>query len=280
MDVTTVKTSPFPDQKPGTSGLRKKVRIFQQLNYLENFIQSVLQQANLGGQTLVVGGDGRFFNREAIQVILKMAAANGVARVLVGRHGFLSTPAVSAIIRKYQAGGGFILSASHNPGGPDEDFGVKFNTANGGPAPTAFTEPVYELSRQISEYRIVDAGDIDLDRTGQYSLAGMQVEIIDPVDDYAGLMEELFDFNLMQEMLADGFTLRFDAMHAITGPYAVEILERRLGAQHGSVMNKAPLQDFGGGHPDPNLVHAHELVELMGVYQVRIRLPMATATAT
>ena len=263
MDVRTVKTSPFPDQKPGTSGLRKKVRIFQQPNYLENFVQSVLQQAGLDGQTLVVGGDGRFFNREAIQVILKMAAANGIARALVGRHGFLSTPAVSAIIRKYRAGGGFILSASHNPGGPDEDFGVKFNIANGGPAPTSFTEPVFEISRQIREYRIIDVGDVDLDQSGQCSLAGMQVEIIDPVDDYAGLMESLFDFNLIAEMLKDGISLRFDAMHAITGPYAVEILERRLGAQAGSVMNGAPLPDFGGGHPDPNLVHAHELVELL-----------------
>lgn len=263
MAMRTVKSSPFTDQKPGTSGLRKKVRVFQQPHYLENFIQSVFHQAGLVGQTLVVGGDGRFYNREAIQVILKMAAANGVSRTLVGRYGFLSTPAASAIIRKYRAGGGFILSASHNPGGPDADFGVKFNIANGGPAPTGFTEPVFEKSRSITEYRIAAADDIDLDQPGTQSLADMQVEIIDPVRDYAELMEQLFDFNLIGKMLADGSTLRFDAMHAITGPYAVEILENRLGAQSGSVMNGTPLQDFGGGHPDPNLVHAHDLVELM-----------------
>lgn len=243
--------------------MRKKTRTFQQPNYLENFIQSVFNHASLRGNTLVVGGDGRFYNREAIQVILKMAAANGVDRALVGRNGFLSTPAVSAVIRKYQAGGGFILSASHNPGGPGEDFGVKFNTSNGGPAPTSFTGPVFEISTQISEYRIIENGDVDLDHVGSQQLAGMQVEIIDPVDDYAGLMEQLFDFSLIRRALAEGVTLRFDAMHAITGPYAVEILEHRLGAEQGTVLNGVPLEDFGGGHPDPNLVHAHDLVELM-----------------
>jgi len=263
MDIRTIKTSPYSDQKPGTSGLRKKVSGFQQLHYLENFIQSVFRHAGLDGRTLVVGGDGRFYNREAIQIILKMAAANGVARVLVGQYGFLSTPAVSAIIRKFQAGGGFILSASHNPGGPDADFGVKFNISNGGPAPTSFTEAVFETSRGIQEYRTVDAGDIDLDHLDTHSLAGMQVEVIDPVRDYAELMEDLFDFNLIRKLLSDGFRLCFDAMHAITGPYAIEILERRLGALSGSVINGTPLPDFGGGHPDPNLVHAHVLVDLL-----------------
>ena len=263
MDTRTVPTHPFPDQKPGTSGLRKKVRIFLQPHYLENFVQSVLQQADLAGKTLVVGGDGRFHNREAIQAILKMAAANNVQRTLVGRHGFLSTPAVSAVIRKYRAAGGFILSASHNPGGPDADFGIKFNTDNGGPASVTFTDAVYALSRQISEYRILAAGEVDLDQLGVCRLGDMQVEIIDPVSAYAGLMEELFDFDLIRDMLVDGFTLCFDAMHAITGPYAIEILEHRLGAKPGSVMNGVPLEDFGGGHPDPNLVHAHDLVVLM-----------------
>ncbi|MBF8270831.1 MAG: phosphoglucomutase/phosphomannomutase alpha/beta/alpha domain I [Gammaproteobacteria bacterium] len=263
MDIKKVKTTPFSDQKPGTSGLRKKVRVFQQTHYLENFVQSVLLQAGLAGKTLVLGGDGRFHNREAIQVILKLAAANGIQKTLVGQHGFLSTPAVSAVIRKFRAGGGFILSASHNPGGPEADFGIKFNTDNGGPAPVLFTDAVYALSRQINEYRILSGGAVDLDQLGVCRLGDMQVEIIDPVSDYAGLMEELFDFDLIRGMFADGLTLRFDAMHAISGPYAIEILEHRLGAAHGSVLNGIPLEDFGGGHPDPNLVHAHELVALM-----------------
>jgi len=263
MAISIVNTTPYPDQEPGTSGLRKKVRVFQQPNYLENFVQSVFQQARLVGKTLVVGGDGRFYNRDAIQIILKMAAANGVARTLVGQHGFLSTPAASVLIRKYQAGGGFILSASHNPGGPDADFGVKFNTENGGPAPTLFTEAVFGISEKISEYRIVNEGDVDLAHLGSCQLGDMQIEVIDPIKDYAELMEHLFDFSLIRSALADGITLRFDAMHAITGPYAGEILEHRLGAAPGSVMNGTPLEDFGGGHPDPNLVHAHDLIKLM-----------------
>ena len=263
MEVITVNSTPFTDQKPGTSGLRKKVRVFQQPHYLENFIQSVFQQARLQGKTLILGGDGRFYNRHAIQVIVRMAAANGVARVLVGRHGFLSTPAASVLIRKYHAGGGFILSASHNPGGPDEDFGVKFNTENGGPAPSSFTEQVYGISKNLSAYRTTTAADIDLERPGTAQIGAMQIEVIDPVTDYAELMEALFDFDLISSALRDFLTLRYDAMHAITGPYAVEILEHRLGAPAGSVINSTPLEDFGGGHPDPNLVHAHELVALM-----------------
>lgn len=263
MDVTIVNTTPFPHQKPGTSGLRKKVRVFQQPNYLENFIQAVFQVVHLAGKSMVLGGDGRFYNRQAIQVILKMAAANGVARVLLGRHGFLSTPAVSVIIRKYRAGGGFILSASHNPGGPDADFGVKFNTDNGGPAPTQLTEAMFKITENIREYRIAAVADIDLDHMGVRQLGDMQIEIIDPVSDYAELMEDLFDFDLIRGALKDSITLRYDAMHAITGPYAIEILEHRLGAAPGSVMNGTPLEDFGAGHPDPNLVHAHTLVALM-----------------
>ena len=263
MAISTIKTAPYADQKPGTSGLRKKVRVFQQPHYLENFVQSVFQEAELADKILVIGGDGRYFNREAIQVILKMAAAHHVQRVLVGRHGFLSTPAVSAIIRKYGAGGGFILSASHNPGGPEEDFGLKFNVANGGPAPVSFTDAVYTRTRSIDAYRMLSAGTVDLDRLGLSHLGGMAVDVIDPVSDYAGLMETLFDFDLIRTVLANGFTLRYDAMHAITGPYALEILERRLGAPPGSVMHGAPLEDFGGGHPDPNLVHARQLVDLL-----------------
>lgn len=263
MQIKIINTTPFSDQEPGTSGLRKKVRVFKQPNYLQNFIQSVFNQARLEGKTLVIGGDGRYYNREATQIILKMAAANGIGRALVGQHGFLSTPAVSAIIRKVQAGGGVILSASHNPGGPDEDFGVKFNTSNGGPAPTSFTESVYAISRQISEYKLVDSDDIDLDRLGMYRLLDMQIEIIDAVADYAELMERLFDFNRIQDMLTNGLAIRFDAMHAITGPYAIEILQHRLGAEQGTVLNGLPLPDFGGGHPDPNQAHAHELIKLM-----------------
>ena len=260
-----VKTNPFDDQKPGTSGLRKKVPTFQQPHYLENFVQSVFQIAdNTKGNTLVLGGDGRYYNREAIQIILKMAAANGIRKVIVGQNGLLSTPAASALIRKHQAAGGIILSASHNPGGPDEDFGIKFNISNGGPAPTSFTEPVYEYSKTISEYKILDADDIDLNQLGETQLGDMQIEIVDPVDNYADLMGHLFDFDKIKALFNSGaFNMLFDAMHAITGPYATEILEHRLGATPGTVMNGKPLEDFGGGHPDPNLVHAHDLVQEM-----------------
>ena len=257
-------TSPYADQKPGTSGLRKKVAVFQQPNYAANFIQSVFDAApELKGAILVVGGDGRFYNREVIDLILRMAAANGVSRAIVGRAGLLSTPAVSHLIRSRGAAGGLVLTASHNPGGPSEDFGLKYNIANGGPAPEAVTDAIYARSRTIDRYRILDAPPVDIDREGVSALGGMPVEVVDPVADYAALMETLFDFPAIRDLAGGGFTLSFDAMHAVTGPYAVEILERRLGFAAGSVVNAAPLPDFGGHHPDPNLVHARDLYERM-----------------
>ncbi|MCX7167027.1 MAG: alpha-D-glucose phosphate-specific phosphoglucomutase [Rhodocyclales bacterium] len=268
MNIRIVATTPFDDQKPGTSGLRKKVAVFQSANYLENFVQAVFDTifdnaAAPPGTALVLGGDGRYYNREAIQIILRMAAANGVAKVLVGQGGILSTPAASCVIRKYRSFGGLILSASHNPGGPEGDFGIKYNTANGGPAPEKITDAIYARSRELGSYRIVDAPAVPLDKTGNYRLGEMNVEVIDPVADYAELMESLFDFGAIRELIAGDFRLCFDAMHAVTGPYAKEIIERRLGAAPGSVINGVPLEDFGGGHPDPNLTYAHELVEIM-----------------
>ncbi len=264
MEVRVISTTPFDDQKPGTSGLRKKVATFQQPHYLENFVQAIFDtQTALTGGTLVLGGDGRFYNRTAIQIILRMAAANGVARVLVGQGGILSTPAASCIIRKYQTQGGIILSASHNPGGPDEDFGIKFNIDAGGPAPESVTNALYACTQRIDRYRIVDADPIDLDQIGESRLGELVVQVIDAVADYADLMASLFDFDAIRQLFNAGrFRMRFDAMHAVTGPYAVEILEHRLGAESGTVINGVPLEDFGGGHPDPNLVHAHALVEL------------------
>jgi len=264
MNKHTIPTKPFDGQRPGTSGLRKKVKVFQQPGYLENFVQAIFDtRPELAGATLVLGGDGRFYNRQAIAVILRMAAANGVARVLVGQGGILSTPAASHVIRKYQAAGGIILSASHNPGGPDEDFGIKFNAANGGPAPEAMTEAMYARTGEIDRYLILDSGDIDLDRIGEQSLGDMTVAVIDPVDDYAELMTHLFDFDRIHALFNSGlFEMRFDAMHAVTGPYARRILEKMLGAEPGTVINGTPLEDFGGHHPDPNLVHAAELVAM------------------
>lgn len=264
MHIRTIATAPYADQKPGTSGLRKRVPVFRQAHYLENFVQSIFDTiAAPPGSTLVLGGDGRYYNREAIQVILRMAAANGYARVLVGKGGILSTPAASCVIRKYRAHGGIILSASHNPGGPDGDFGIKYNTANGGPAPEKITEAMFAASKQIRQYRITDTDDVELDKTGDCSIGDMTVSVIDPVADYAELMESLFDFAAIRALLAGGFTIRFDAMHAVTGPYAREILVDRLGAPADSVMNAVPLPDFGGGHPDPNLTYAHQLVEVL-----------------
>ena len=263
MNINIVATVPFKDQKPGTSGLRKKVAVFQSPNYLENFVQAVFDTIGAPpGSTLVLGGDGRYYNREAIQVILRMAAANGFGKVLVGQGGILSTPAASCVIRKYGTYGGLILSASHNPGGPEGDFGIKYNTGNGGPAPERITDAIFARSRELGSYRIVDAPAVALDHIGSQAVGGMQVEVIDPVADYADLMESLFDFKAIRELIAGGFELCFDAMHAVTGPYAKEIIERRLGAPAGSVMNGVPLEDFGGGHPDPNLTYAHELVEI------------------
>ncbi|MDX3966856.1 MAG: alpha-D-glucose phosphate-specific phosphoglucomutase [Bradyrhizobium sp.] len=260
-----IKTIPFDDQRPGTSGLRKQVSVFQRPHYLENFVQSIFDSVEgRQGSTLVLGGDGRFHNREAVQTILRMAAANGFGRVLVGRGGLLSTPAVSCIIRKHGAAGGIVLSASHNPGGPKGDFGVKFNVTNGGPAPENVTEAVYALSRKIARYRILPGGDVNIDRLGRSKLGTMTVEVIDPVADFTRLMESLFDFDRISELLSSGrFAMRFDAMYAVTGPYATEIFERRLGAPAGTVVNGDPLPDFGGFAPDPNLVHARELVSAM-----------------
>lgn len=264
MSIKTIATTPFTDQKPGTSGLRKKVTAFQSAHYLENFVQAIFDTiAAPAGSTLVLGGDGRYYNREAIQIILKMAAANGFGKVLVGQGGILSTPAASCVIRKYPTCGGIILSASHNPGGPDGDFGIKYNTANGGPAPEKITEAIYARSKELASYKLIEAPDVALDQPGAFILGEMKVEVIDPVADYAELMESLFDFAAIRAMFGEGFRLCFDAMHAVTGPYAREILEKRLGAPVGSVINGVPLPDFGGGHPDPNLTYAHELVEIM-----------------
>ncbi|MCU7797769.1 MAG: alpha-D-glucose phosphate-specific phosphoglucomutase [Candidatus Thiodiazotropha sp. (ex Myrtea spinifera)] len=264
MNVLTIPSQPFSDQRPGTSGLRKKVKVFQTPHYLENFVQSVFDtQTDLKGGTLVLGGDGRFYNREAIQIILRMAVANGVQRILVGQGGLLSTPAASCVIRKYQTDGGIILSASHNPGGPEEDFGIKFNTPNGGPAPEAVTEAIFSRTQTIEHYLTTDSDPLDLDTKGSYSIGAATVEVIDPVEDYAALMKTLFDFDRIRQLFNSGhFSMRFDAMHAITGPYAKQILESTLGAEPGTVINGEPLEDFGQGHPDPNLAHAHEVVKL------------------
>ena len=262
--VLRVPTTPFSDQKPGTSGLRKKVSAFRQPRYVENFVQAIFNAIPArAGATLVVGGDGRYLNPEVVQIVLKMAAANDFGRVLVGRDGLLSTPAASCVIRKHQAVGGIVLSASHNPGGPDGDFGIKFNSANGGPAPEAVTNAIFEETLSISEYRIVDAPDVDLGRDGESRLGSATIVIIDPVADYAELMAALIDFEAVSELFRSGFRMRFDALSAVTGPYATEILERRLGAPPGTVVNGRPKPDFGGHHPDPNPVHAHELMELM-----------------
>ena len=262
MNVISVVTKPFPGQKPGTSGLRKKVKLFSQPGYLESFVQSIFDNLpDRQGKTLVLGGDGRYFNDVAIQIILRMAAAAGFGRVLVGQNGILSTPAASAVIRKRGAFGGIILSASHNPGGADGDFGIKYNLGNGGPANEGFTDAVYQRTQDISVYRQVAAEDIDLGRLGETRIGEMPVSVIDPVADYAALLESLFDFGRIANLLArPGFRMRFDAMHAVNGPYAHAILEDRLGAPAGTVVNGTPLPDFGGGHPDPNPVYAADLV--------------------
>ena len=265
MSVLTVATQPIAGQKPGTSGLRKKTPVFMGHHYLENFVQSIFDVVGPKDKTFVLGGDGRYFNDRAAQVILRMAAANGVARVIVGQGALLSTPAASHLIRLNKTDGGIIMSASHNPGGPDEDFGVKFNAANGGPAPEAMTEEFYQTTLKISEYKILEAHDIDLGTIGRTKLGEMIVDVVDPVTDYAELMESLFDFAAIRAMFAGGFRMRMDSMNAITGPYAVEILENRLGAAPGTVTHATPLPDFGGMHPDPNPTWAHELMaEIMG----------------
>ena len=264
MTVLTIATTPYEGQKPGTSGLRKKVKVFQQPNYAENFIQSVFDVVDgKEGALLVIGGDGRYHNRAVIQQAIRMAAANGFARIMVGQGGILSTPAASNLIRKYGALGGLILSASHNPGGPDEDFGIKYNVSNGGPAPEKVTDAISARTQTIDHWLAVDTPGIDLDRIGTVQVGGASVEIVDSVADYAALMEDLFDFEAIRAMAADGFTLAFDAMSAVTGPYAREIFERRLGFAPGTVRNGTPLEDFDHHHPDPNLVHAKDLYDLM-----------------
>lgn len=264
--MTRHTTQPIDGQKPGTSGLRKKTRIFMQPDFLENFVQATFDAVGgVTGKTLVLGGDGRYFGREAAMTILKMAAANGAARVIVGRGAWLSTPAASNLIRQRGADGGVILSASHNPGGPDEDFGVKYNMSNGGPAPESVTSAIYDRTQEITGYLKLDAPDPDLDTLGERAMGEMVIEVVDPVSAYADLMETLFDFNALRDLFESGFRMRMDSMCAITGPYAVEIFENRLGAPKGTVTHATPLPDFGGMHPDPNPTWAHELMaEMMG----------------
>jgi phosphoglucomutase len=263
--ISTVSTTPIAGQKPGTSGLRKKTRVFMGKHFLENFVQSIFDVIGAKDKTFVLGGDGRYFNDRAAQVILRMAAANGVARMIVGQGAILSTPAASHLIRLHGTDGGIILSASHNPGGPDGDFGVKFNMPNGGPAPEGVTEAMYKRTTEITEYKVLEAQDVDLSCIGRHQLGQMVVDVVDPVSDYADLMESLFDFPAIRAMFEGGFRMRMDSMCAVTGPYAVEILENRLGAPKGTVVHGTPLPDFGGMHPDPNPTWAHELMaEMMG----------------
>lgn len=265
MASVTVPTTPIPGQKPGTSGLRKKTREFMKPNYLENFIQAIFDVVSadspggLGSQTLVVGGDGRYFNREAIQKILEIAAGNGVGRMLVAQNGILSTPAMSAVIRARKAAGGIVLSASHNPGGIDADFGVKFNASNGGPAPEEITERIYKRTQELQEYKLVE-GRVAIDKIGTSLLGNTEIVVFDSLEDYVALMQQIFDFGKLQEFLSGGFRMSFDAMNGVTGPYAKRIIEGLLGAPEGSVLRATPLEDFGGGHPDPNLTYAADLV--------------------
>ena len=263
--MKTVETTPFTDQRPGTSGLRKKTRVFMQPNYVENFVQAVFNTLredtpDFGSQTLIVGGDGRYYNREATQAILRLAAANGFGRVLVGRGSLLSTPAVSAVIRRRGALGGLVLSASHNPGGLNADFGIKYNVRNGGPAPATITERIYQHTLKLTEYFTIEHPNVDIDREGAIRLENTEVVVIDPLVDYTAVMEELFDFAALRALFESGFRMQFDAMNAVTGPYAEHLIEQRLGAAKGTIINGTPLVDFGGHHPDPNLVHAAELV--------------------
>ena len=264
MNIQARNTQPFLDQKPGTSGLRKKVKVFQQANYLENFVQSIFDSITIPqNATLTLGGDGRFYNKTAIQTIIKMAAANGFAKVIVGQGGILSTPAASHIICKYQTLGGIILSASHNPAGPTEDFGIKYNTPNGGPAPEKITEAIFAKTKTITQYKIADFADVDINTIGLVQVGNFIVDVINPVTDYSGLMQSMFDFAAIKNLLKSGFNIKFDGMHAVTGPYAKEILVNRLCAPATSLINCAVSETFGGGHPDPNLTYAHELVDIL-----------------
>jgi len=262
--IKTIATRPYDDQKMGTGGLRKKTKVVMQPNYFENFMQSIFNTiGDLKGKTFVVGGDGRFYNAVAIQKLIKMAAANGVAKLIIGQNGLLSTPASSNILLKNKTDGGFVLSASHNPGGENGDFGIKYANETGGQIPTAISDKIFETSKHISEYKIFDAPDVDLSRLGVQKLGAMEIEVIDPVKDYVEMMERIFDFAAIKKLFANGFTMRFDAMNAVTGPYAIRIFEEILGAAKGSVVHAVPLPDFGGLHPDPNLVYAKELVDFM-----------------
>ena len=264
MRINSIQTQSFSDQKPGTSGLRKKVKVFQQVHYLENFVQSIFDTLEIPkNASLTLGGDGRFYNEQAIQTIIKMAAANGFAKVIVGQSGILSTPAASHIIRKYQTFGGIILSASHNPAGPDDDFGIKYNTPNGGPAPEKITEAIFVKSKSIQKYQLAEIGDVNIHLLGETRIDDFVVQVINPVSDYADLMESMFDFVAIKALLTSGFKIKFDAMYAVTGPYAKEIFINRLGASESSLMNCDVSENFGGGHPDPNLTYAHDLVEIL-----------------
>ncbi|WP_102107016.1 alpha-D-glucose phosphate-specific phosphoglucomutase [Oceaniglobus roseus] len=264
MTAKSIQTKPIEGQKPGTSGLRKKTKTFMEPHYLENFIQAIWESiGGVKGKTLVLGGDGRYFNDRAAQVILRMAAASGAKKVIVGQNALMSTPAASNLIRQKKTDGGIIMSASHNPGGPDEDFGVKFNMPNGGPAPEEVTNRMVKATQSIKDYLILEAQDVDLSKRGATKLGDMEIDVVDPVKDYAQLMEQLFDFRAIKGLFEKGFTMRFDAMHAVTGPYAKAILEGRLGAPAGTVVNAEPKPDFGGGHPDPNPIWAKELMDLM-----------------
>ena len=262
--IKTISKTPYGDQKMGTAGLRKKSQTAMQPNYVENFMQSIFNTiGKLDDKTFLVGGDGRFYNDIAIQKIIKMAAANGVKKLVIGQNGFISTPAGSNVILKNKLDGGFVLSASHNPGGPNGDFGIKYSNQTGGQVPSSVTDKIFENTKNIKEYKICDTADIDLSKLGKQQLCGMEIEIIDPVSGYVDMMREIFDFEAIKQLFAKGFTMRFDAMNAVTGPYAVRIFEELLGAAPGSVVNAVPLPDFGGLHPDPNLVYAKELVDLM-----------------
>ena len=259
-----VKTTPYADQKMGTAGLRKKSKEASQENYVENFVQSIFNAiGGVEGKTFVLGGDGRYYNKIALQKIMKMAAANGMKKLIVGQNGYISTPTSSRVLLDNHADGGFVLTASHNPGGINGDFGIKYATATGGQCPTQISDKIYENSKTISEYKTLDAPDVDLSRLGSQKLGNMEIEVIEPVAIYAEMMEKIFDFDAIKKLFADGFTMRFDAMNAVTGPYAIKIFEEILGAKKGSVVHAVPMEDFGGLHPDPNLIYAKELVDFM-----------------
>ncbi len=264
MEIKTIQTSPYTDQVCGTSGLRKKTSVFKQKNYLENFVQSVFNAlSDIEGKTLVIGGDGRYFNDTAVQSIIRLAVANQFGRLIIGQNGILSTPAASHLIVKRKAFGGIILSASHNPGGPEGDVGIKFDTAQGAPAPQAVTDKISEKAKIIDHYWTCDIPDVNLSEIGEQMIGSTVVEVVDSVEDYALYMQEIFDFKAIQKLFQSGFRMAYDALNAVTGPYAVHIFEKLLGAPAGTVIHAKPLPDFGGLHPEPNLTYAHAFVEKM-----------------